>query len=547
MSPATGLIVCLLLPPVAAALLMLLSKSVPRHLTASPGNVPAAVPPAVPVAGAVLAVAFLLRIMTASPSGGGLPEDLTLNQFGLLDDQLARLWHLSCLLAGLLLLIGLYRQCTSDQVCGLLLATGATALAGCTSDLLALLICLELAAAGAALACPAWKEAGQTGGLEMGRETATVPVQTPRLAGIVPLLLAGLGALLLYGVCGTSRLEVAAEVMETAWLSPGPLEPAGEISVAAMAGAVLLLAGIGFRLPVFPSSGRCSPDGMLPSGPQFSGLWQSENEAGVQAVLVQSFFPRAAAVVALLRLAETVLPVLHEPAVVVLLVLCVLMALTGGLQLLKQRRPLECFCWLLMVQSALWLPGLMAVILLESPAAAGTVAEAAGSAQSLRFLLVLAFLAETCLVAGLLLSLQQWQKTSTPVGWQDDLAGLIRTRPVAATVLCLLLLAAAGCPPLMTFWTRLLLLQSVVSVHLESAGEVAPLLHPGLAAAGLAAAGGVACGLVATLRLLSTITLEPPRGSIAGSSSHVPLLVAALLTLGLLTGGLCPLLWWPGQ
>lgn len=547
MSPATGLIVCLLLPPVAAALLLLLSKSVPRHVTELPGNVPAAVPLAVPVAGAVLAVAFLLRAMTASTTGSGLPEDLTLSQFGLLDDQLARVWHLSCLLAGLLLLTGLYRQCTSDQVCGLLLATGATALAGCTSDLLALLICLELAAAGAALACPAWKEAGQAGDLEMRGDTATVPVQTPRLAGIVPLLLAGLGALLLYGVCGTARLEVAAEVMETAWLSPGPLEPAGEISVAAMAGAVLLLAGISFRLPVFPSSGRCSPHRLMPSGPLPSGAWQAGNDAGVQAILVQSYFPRAAAAMALLRLAETVLPVLHEPAVVALLVLCVLLAFTGGLQLLKQRRPRELFCWLLMVQSALWLPGLMAAILLESPAAAGTVAEAAGSAQSLRFLLALAFLAETCLVAGLLLSLQQWQKTRTPVGWQDDLAGLIRTRPVAATVLCLLLLAAAGCPPLMTFWTRLLLLQSVVSVHLESAGEVAPLLHPGLAGAGLAAAGGVACGLVAVLRLLSTITLDPPRGSMAGSSNHVPLLAAGLLTLALLTGGLCPLLWWPGQ
>ena len=517
MNAGTALIVALLLPLFAAVVLGLgawLSSLVAV-------STPVARVVAATVALSALIASLVLTAIAGSAASPSLPE---LPRYALLCDDFSLTWHMASLLVSLILLAGFRLYATLEQAASFLLASGVTVIAGCAGDILLQIVCVEIAAAVAVRAGSGCSSRRRARGQQVISQAGA-------------LLLLATGGWLLYGVCGSTELAVATDVMRSTWqISPQGDAPPGSPSLAAVAAIVLLICGAGGRLVQSAPADEHAGTAVGDTG--------GEGSSGGHSAVVWLVFPRAAALAVLLRLGASILPTVHQPAVASLFVLCLMASLLHGLQLSGERRLPQLLNRMAAVHSAALLTGVVAVVLHNSPVAVEPAGAAAFDARSLMKVTAAAFFLETLAMIGLQLMLESLRQPGAPLVWEEELAGLARCRPVSGVAAGLLLLATMGAIPLMTCWPRLLLLQTVFSVHSDPAVTSGAVLAPVLPAVALCALCGLMLQAVAALRLLSVVLLEPPRRPTPTGKRTWPLVLSLAIAAGLLAGGLLPFVWW---
>lgn len=167
--------------------------------------------------------------------------------------------------------------------------------------------------------------------------------------------------------------------------------------------------------------------------------------------------------------------------------------------------------------------------------------------------LLLHHVAYTIVTTGAYAVLVHVTRPERRVDHVDDLTGLARTEPAAAVSLSVLLLAAAGLPPFVGFWSRL---SAVVALGASGTAlgegygpmvtDASPIGRGLVITAGLAVALGGVMILAAFARWLVTMLFDQPRTGVRPSGGEPALAVAVLLAILALGLGVipAPLLAW---
>lgn len=308
------------------------------------------------------------------------------------------------------------------------------------------------------------------------------------------------GASYLYGITGSTHLEGLGGIHENLrW----PEDKPGVIPAARTLALLFLLAGVGFKITATPFH-FYAPDVYQGTSPAAAGLLAT--------------LPKAAGLAALLRLIAA-----GDGGV----------APFGGVE--------WSLLWILAVATmtlgnllALWQKNIHR-LLAYSGIAQGGYMLAAVSTGSLEGLGAMAFyLAAYCLMTlGTFAVLAYLDDPACPVKRIDDLAGLIRTRPVAALSLGVCLIGLIGLPLTSGFVGKLQILRA----SLTASGEQGNSLYLVMAFFIIINA---AISAWYYLSILSRVFLRLPLGPQPQTRSPLPLLAAVACALATLVGGIAP-------
>lgn len=449
-------------------------------------------------AGGIAAAALVLWcIQESPPTAGGPPAMDALAYFGR--------W-LALALGALLLLLAsrpLDTPGTAEYVGSLLLAVVGLMLVCGAGDLVLLFVGLEL------ISIPTYIL------LYLGRRDAISQESAVKYFFLSILASAMLlyGFSFLYGTAGSTSLSAIA----AAWAAPGGT--AAGLATLGKVAFVLIFAGLGFKLTAVPFH-FYAPD-----------VYQGTTypNAGLLSVL-----PKAAAVVALVRVAVAAMPTppdVKPYAWIVVLVLSMLTMTVGNVM-------------------ALWQENLRRLLAYSSVAHAGymLIALAVGlvpvTAQG-RWNGVSALLFYLCVYAvatiGTFAALEFLGHRDRQIEAVEELAGLGRTRPLLALAVAVFMFSLAGIPPLAGFWGKLFVFGSALSVDAGNlaAGSLWPWFVA-LAVVGVlnaAVAAAYYLRIVAVMYFRTPLAVLRPRG---GTGAWLALTACAVLTLllGILPGPL---------
>jgi NADH-quinone oxidoreductase subunit N len=248
------------------------------------------------------------------------------------------------------------------------------------------------------------------------------------------------GLSFLYGVAGTTnlaglyaRLQPHLGQADGAWLL-------------ARLGFGLVVGGLGFRLAAVPFH-FYAPD-------VYQGT--SSSNAGVLAVL-----PKAAGLVALVRVVGLAMPGIEDFAWRVMLPVAALTMTVGNLLALRQDHVRRMLAYSSIAHAGYMLVGVSAA-LATLPTSSVAID---GLAAAVVYLVVYAVAA-----AGLFATLSWLGGEGHEIEGVDELAGLARTHPTAAAALAVFLFSLAGLPPLAGFWGKF----SVFGSALAAVADVWP-------------------------------------------------------------------------
>lgn len=335
----------------------------------------------------------------------------------------------------------------------------------------------------------------------------------------------------LYGLTGTTNLTVMRSVLHDSY-SPAAFDlppPHGGLrgSRLGLLAVVLIFAGLGFKLAAVPFH-FYAPDVY-----QGTTAWN----AGLLSVA-----PKAAGLVALVRIASQTMVGYEDSAQTVALILALFTMTVGNVLALMQNNIRR-----LLAYSGIAHAGYMLVGLSAGFWDAGHPIDRLdpdfglpGGLQAALF-----YLMAYCLVtAGLFALLVYLAKPGRQVEHVEDLLGLARSHPAVAIAAAVFLFSLAGIPPLPGFWAKL----GVFSAALSVRQEIPPYL-PREAWVYLAVIGVVnaAIGAVYYLRIVAVMFFyDPlvPQQPSGGRSALNAGLWAAVLTVvvGLQTGAVLDML-----
>ncbi len=249
----------------------------------------------------------------------------------------------------------------------------------------------------------------------------------------------------LYGVAGTTRLDALQMVLQDALAKPDGAAAAFR-SLAAL-GLVLVFAGLGFRLAAVPFH-FYAPD-------VFQGTTH-----GNAALL--SAAPKIAAVVALVRIVAIAMSEL-DPAIgwQIAVVLALVTMTLGNVLALWQDNVRRLMAYSSIAHGGYMLIGL--AVALAAAKGAASVGDFDGVAAMILYLTVYA-LATT----GIFAALAYLGRSGEQLNDVDELAGLARTRPLAAFALAVCLFSLTGIPPLAGFWGKLTLFSGALGISSPS-------------------------------------------------------------------------------
>lgn len=322
-----------------------------------------------------------------------------------------------------------------------------------------------------------------------------------------------LGVVLLCSGCETTSLRACREFFVAASGTEGG---GGGGSLWGKASLVLIVAGLAVRLLFVP----------FHFGSPLVVARSSLVASGYLLVIV-----RAAALVALFRLAVQTMPGCETAALVVAIVLSAGTMLVGTALAINRVRLRETIVWLVIGHGGVVLFGLAAywgrassstiglpvsLALLRGEAAAGLSA-------------VVGLLSAT----GILAVLQFLRRNDRPLTFLDELQGLFRTRPLAAAAMAVLLLNLVGVPPLPGFWARLWTLLSALSIAREST-DAALTPHPAFVGLGAILVIQILLSAAVAWRIIAVMLFEPPVGQVPAEGGRAALgsaLICAVLTL----------------
>ncbi len=391
------------------------------------------------------------------------------------------------------------RQTAPEYFGCLLVVIGGLSLVARANDLLSLFLALEM------ISIPTY--------VLLYLPTQSKPAQEAALKYFMLSILSS-GVLLfgfsyLYGLTGALNLPLIAETLSDA-------SKVGPVSPLALIAAVMVIAGLGFRLAAVPFH-FYAPD-------VYEGA-----PSGVVAQL--AFIPKVAGLVALARIFGLLTPDAPFDAARTLipLTLWVIAAVSmtfGNLLALIQDNLKRLFAY-----SGIAHAGYMLIGFLVATAAP----QATGSPTQSGFDSVLVYLvAYGLMTVGIFCVLGYLTHSGRTIETIDDLAGLGRTNPLAAGLLCLFFLSLIGMPLTAGFNGKLLLFfgafETSTSTPLENLYRVLTLI----------AVVNSAIAAVYYLKALSVMFLRSPLQPAAPAKGYAAFLAALACAVGTLGFGVYP-------
>ena len=331
--------------------------------------------------------------------------------------------------------------------------------------------------------------------------------------GVLSGLLVLSGFVLLYGMTG--RVDLAGR---------SPEHPASGGSAVALAASVLILAGLGVRLPSVPF--QLGSAGTLDRAP-----WGTVASAAI--------LMKTAAALALVRLVAGTPMNQQGAGQLLLLVLSGLTLVGGGIAAATHTSLRGVLRGIDMSYGGLVVGG-SAVALWETAHPGQHLAGGRGlPGGTIAALWVLGgYVLLSCGVFAVLAYLASEER---PIEDIDDLAGLVRTEPAAALCVTVLLLGLAGLPLLPGFWGRLWIFAGALGTLGDtSTGNLQPVPHRGFLALAIAVAVSSLLVAAACLRILGVVLFEGPRAHprpSGGQSALASALLASSIAIGI---GLVP-------
>ncbi len=362
----------------------------------------------------------------------------------------------------------------------------------------------------------------------LGARVLTSPRGRPVRDGQFPLLwLLLLGGLLLVAVTGSTRLETIHEALQTSYVNRTTAITGGASRVLTLSVILIGTALAGYAV--------CAPF-------HFAMMCQTRGQAAFQLL-----FPRAAALLAWIKLWPGTITASESTAQ---LLIGVLAAITAVVPLLQARveRHLVKQWWLLAVAQGGWLLLAIGAWSFVKKAAAINPAwpvvewNLPTAAQAAWLLLLLDGVA----VIGLCGVLAYLRRRERPVEFVDDLRGLFHFEPIAAVCACVCLLSLSGLPLLAGFWSRLFVALAAMNVRGDWGPPQLLIPHAGLllltAFLALSAVWSASIAMRSVWTMLFGLPLGQPRPAGAVSSLFAAVLASVILIgCGVLPG---PLLSW---
>ena len=325
------------------------------------------------------------------------------------------------------------------------------------------------------------------------------------------LLMTLLGVVVLYGVSGTlsirelTTVEVTANLQETA-------------SGSSLVAAVALLTGLcGFAMLT---------------------LIRSEGDSSFVSTALTAVLVPGAAFVALLRLIPPLLPALNnmvEAAVITAAAIVLAIAVwntwvaTGLTSIIRGLMLLQFSMWLTALAVGAWDSA-------HTELSLAAVSGLPGGISAAVFGLCVDSLA--CLgLTGLLSVIRRGER---PMQFEEDLAGLLRRKPIAGCAAIVCLGSLCGLPPTPGFWFRWWSL--VAAVIPQHSSELTGLYQPHfgfLFSCGLLLAGWLAA-IYFSLRLFGAMLLDEPRGRFEIQRTRASVLAVAPVCFAVLALGIRP-------
>jgi len=310
----------------------------------------------------------------------------------------------------------------------------------------------------------------------------------------------------LYGLTGAINLPLIAETLAKA-SQVGPMSPMALVAV------VMVIAGLGFRIAAVP----------------FHFYAPDVYEGAPNGVVAQlAFIPKVAGLVALARILGVLTPDAPFDATRTLipLTLWVIAAVTmtfGNLLALIQDNLKRLFAYSGIAHAGYMLIGFLVAI------------SASGASTQSGFDSLLVYLVSYGLMTvGVFAVLGYLQHSGRTVETVDDLAGVGRTNPVAAGLLCIFFLSLIGMPLTAGFNGKFLLFfgafESPITTPLKDLYRILALI----------AAINSAVAAVYYLRVLGVMFLRSPLQPAAPARGYASLLAASICAAGTLAFGVYP-------
>ena len=295
----------------------------------------------------------------------------------------------------------------------------------------------------------------------------------------------------LYGLGGSTRLDVIAAALRDEYASTGSLGPFASVAL------VLIFAALAFRLAAVPFH-FYAPD-------VFQGT--SNANAGFLSTL-----PKAAGLLVLIRLLVGAMPGMESLAWKLVLVVSVLTMTLGNVVALWQSNIRRLLAYSSIAHAGYILIGLsvgLAQVALAPTAEPREAIGVNGLGTAIFYLAVYA--AATLGTFAALAYLSTEQKSVDDV---DELAGLSQTHPLVAGAIAVFMFSLAGIPPLAGFWGKFALFSGTIDLAAPVGGEWTELQQWFLALAIL----GVANAAIAAayyLRVVATMYFRSPETAAA--------------------------------
>lgn len=311
----------------------------------------------------------------------------------------------------------------------------------------------------------------------------------------------------LFGATGTTNLADASRILTATQGTPMP----GFLKVAVVA----VIAGLGFRVAIVPFHFYV-PD-------VFQG-------APVSGAALLSYVPKVAGLVAMLRLLDalevhteigTQLWTLWTTAIPLLAILSATTMIVGSVMALVQSNVRRLLAWSSISHAGYLLIGLCSVPETSTGITRGV--------DALLFYLVV-YGATT---VGFFAVLAGLERSGTRIEKLDDLAGLGRTRPVAALAMTLFLFSLAGLPPTAGFFGKL-------NLFIAAWSGLVPMMR--IVAALMLTSAAIGAGYY--LRVVSIMFLRDPVMAPRGRF-EIPTFAAAAICVAITLGGfIAPQVLW---
>jgi len=316
------------------------------------------------------------------------------------------------------------------------------------------------------------------------------------------------GMTMLYGIAGTTTISGADASIRAAMLGSSSLVGLAPVAL------ILIFAGLGFKITAVPFH-FYAPD-----------VYQGATNANAGLLAVA---PKIAGIIALIRLVVVAMPSgpetnVSEFAWQLTIVLALLTMTLGNVCALWQQNIRR-----MMAYSSIAHAGYMLIGVSVALAASGSYG---GISATLFYLIVYAFGSLGTFAALVSLSSEQREISSL-----EELAGLGKTRPLAAAAIAVCMFSLAGIPPLAGFWGKLTLFSSSIRLALDPAHDAL-----GFWFILLAIGGAVNAAIAATyyLRVVATMYFQPSKIDITARSRNTASLAMGFAALVVVAVGALP-------